>query len=389
MAAPGNVYVGSLPGVRTTGEQEVLITTSAESTSLLKDRFYLDYFICLDSTAGVGMQGKWAGACIVGSPNYYMHNIVRHGWLEFYLNNEKYVVFWDAGLNTLGKSFTPFIVNPVFNEFTVAARFKSAYHLDGTAKLEWRRWNEQANSWGAWNVFGYDTQWQSVDGNKSWSTDLGNITQGDRINGISFRSSIQNDEGIYTDPQIVYLFASGVPITFINPNITLYMNTSELVPAPSQGYATVLYQDASLVTPHPVDGVNLYLIDTPTYKRYVVYGYSVQLGYDCVLSITDWRPEPSPPSPFSYRGYNVSDQNAAEMQAINNSSGDLGTIYLNVDAGTAHKTFTGTAPDWVFGEKANQGYYVEMRGPWPNPNIQRVVYVNASGEYDFKDIINT
>jgi len=106
MSAPEYLYKAKLPATSSTSSKVINLTASSGTDKeLMKSRFYLDFFISLDQLGATGMSGQWAGACYVGSENYYMHNINRHGWMEITHNNQKSIVFWDAGLNTLGRAF--------------------------------------------------------------------------------------------------------------------------------------------------------------------------------------------------------------------------------------------------------------------------------------------
>ena len=351
MAAPSNVYVGSLPGVRTTGEQEVLITTSAESTSLLKDRFYLDYFICLDSTAGVGMQGKWAGACIVGSPNYYMHNIARHGWLEFYLNNEKYVVLWDAGLNTL----------PIVSQFSLPAEmgnrtgktgdttFKTAFYFPSTA-VEYGVRYKQLGGWLELNgdvVINQDSQLTRV-------FNFPKLTPNTSLEAYAY---IRNAEGEYPSPTIS-------TIVFTEVTMMSYDNVANWGLC-NANKDTAVYYDADYIT------VGTYLFTDTTMQQGVPDGgYSDgdnYYQYSALSGVTEVFSCIAPPMRPWYQY--ISNEGSAFLSCT--LDGTSGAMYYQVINGSV---FYFKNPSPTDDERLPSGFYSYM-----DAGERRVVEVGANG----------
>lgn len=101
MAAPSHLFTHKVVSQKTgRADKLVLLTSAAETSTVLKTRFYLDGFFIREHN---GVK-KWAGYCVVGSTNYYMHAEARHSWLRERRNGQDIVVFWDAGLNTFGLS---------------------------------------------------------------------------------------------------------------------------------------------------------------------------------------------------------------------------------------------------------------------------------------------
>ncbi|SMG32479.1 hypothetical protein [Sphingobacterium psychroaquaticum] len=386
MAAPESLYTHK--GVaQKTGETDRIVkfTSSSDSGAVNKSRFYLDGFV---NTMQNGVR-KWAGYCYVGSENYYMHNIARHGWMRGYKDGQQIVVFWDAGLNTLGDvSGRPNLVDSSIASFTVKGLFKSAYYIDSNVMIEYQEWNSLNQSWGAW--FPVDNFKFLAQNNGfidlPFTMQIEEASENILNNGLRFKMVNSNPEGIKESEVSVPLFPSGVPINFVSPSRTLYMNTLVLIPQTDlqEGRATRLFTDQGITNPYSHDGTNLYLEDGVNYKKWITYGMTIY-GYNGVLTIDEWTRPPSVTS-FSYKGF-ASTQIDAEMQVMNNSGTNVGTLYFNEVAGTAHKSYTVVGSNIVFGEKANQGYYAEGT-PYPQAIISQVYYVNASGVYQEENPIN-
>lgn len=392
MSAPDYLYkpYRALKAVNSNNVLKIVSTTSSSASSaVLRDRFYLDFFVNMcDKSSGTEVW-SWAGACYVGSENYYMHNTARHGWIrQKDSSGREYVVFWDAGLNTLGKvNNLPQLVNPVMTSFTVSANYKSAWYVDSRCRMEYRIWNNSTNDWGGWIDFDLVLKPQQFEGEINFSTQFENLTPEIRQHGIQFRGRIENDEGVNQGGASIAYFPTGVPITFVQPSITLYMTTSEVIPAiGGQGEApTVLFQDSALTTEWTTVGVELYLVYSTTYKKWLTYGYSSAFGYNCVLEIKEQTtPPPSSPPYYDYQGYNMYDQNDAEQQVIMNTGSNIGRFYIDENNNTAHASFGGTYPNWTFGPKRAVGYYASGQ-PMV---VQQVMYVDGNGVISEVDPIN-
>lgn len=130
MAAPESLYLKKHVA-RKSGEADKVIkfTSGGGTSAVLKERFYLDKFD-IKEIDGVKY---WAGACRVGSPNYYMHNVARYGWRELIQDGLRYRVFNDAGLNTLGVTTQPTqgAEHTIFEFLIDSFSSKSAYYIDG------------------------------------------------------------------------------------------------------------------------------------------------------------------------------------------------------------------------------------------------------------------
>lgn len=127
MAAPSHLFTHKVVSQKTgRADKLVLLTSAAESSTVLKTRFYLDGFFIREHN---GVK-KWAGYCIVGSTNYYMHAEARHSWLRERRNGQDIVVFWDAGLNTMGFGSIVNTVTLWANHIIYNAEYVAAYYND-------------------------------------------------------------------------------------------------------------------------------------------------------------------------------------------------------------------------------------------------------------------
>lgn len=131
MSVPNSKYVGSLPAKSTTGTKIIRLTSSSESDVVIKERFYLDGFCLLKrKNSDNSITTVWAGTVVKNSPNYFMHNTNRHGWLNAAMGNENEIVLEDAGLNTLPFCNTPELIDDTVGSVQAKTLIKTAFYLD-------------------------------------------------------------------------------------------------------------------------------------------------------------------------------------------------------------------------------------------------------------------
>lgn len=107
----------------------VAIRASEYATeALMKAKFYLDFIFPIKPNLN-GVSG-FVGGCIVGSPNYAMHNSSRRSKFSVHHNGQNYKLYNDAGLNTLAK--TEIVGEPIIykNYIKIRYKVKSAYYVN-------------------------------------------------------------------------------------------------------------------------------------------------------------------------------------------------------------------------------------------------------------------
>ena len=385
MAAPNNAYRNKslwMRGGTTNYEHKTAILQEDKATML--ERFYIDDLV---SVKVDGTNDGVIGVVIIGGDNEKMHNITTRGGVgRVSVNGQTARLLNDAGLNTKGMSDVPILIDSSLGNFTAKATHKSAYYFDGLAKMQYKTWDEEKNKWGLWlEMDVINNVPQNTESEEISSVSFNRITPGMRAHGIILRSCHENSEGVYFSQESTPQYATGTPINFTNTSVTYYMNTGTVQDVSETGgdYATELFTDSILNLKYsPSDTVELYITDTPTYKKWIEYGYSVPLDYICVLNVKEWTYEPSTPEKFDYNGYSSTSQALAENESM--SLGPSRSIYFDSSIGKAYKSYSGYSPNWVFGDIADEGYYSFGNAYF----VIKVYYIDSSGYYTELEPIN-
>lgn len=301
MAAPSHLFTHKVVSQKTgRADKLVLLTSASETSAVLKARFYLDGFFIREHN---GVK-KWAGYCIVGSSNYYMHAEARHSWLRERRNGQDIVVFWDAGLNTFGHAAYSHTSSQMNAGVMVSVTSKAAWYVDTTnVSVKWKRT--------------YDTVWQE---NKT----IGHVQQTQINLSIPLVSdTVELTPNSSINIRICNYNAEGV---FETPSYTVPVPSPQGFYATDSSYASFAYNKWNAGTPVPsllyFDSWSLtvgarvfvndqlsinvgigYFADGTSWFRTDSNGEIIELG-----AIGFWPPgDPATPVrfvPISYQGYN-------------------------------------------------------------------------------------
>lgn len=395
MAVPQSAYTGDIfnEGTTASNANTALIAVPDVDNATLKSRFYLDITLATAEGAANNALTKqgFIGGCIIGSDNYYMHNISRIYTLEETYNGQDVILFNDAGLNTLGKPIGDIsVISREFVGVRIDQIFRSAWYVfSDICGLEARFWDSNSGNWGGWVDTSKHTMPQSVEDIRSFTVGFTEISEALRTHGFQVRPYLTNLEGTYTGEVSLPIFVTGILTTLHLSSWggtvkTYYRDTIDLIPA-SQGQfnPTRLFVDEGMSIPYEPQGVDKFYYED---EKFITYGYSQLFDYYAVLTKgEDTIPIPTePPSPFMYKGFDANSQVLAEEQVLFNTGSNTGTIYLEEVSGIAYKSYSGSYPNWVYGQVADRGYYANGNTAF----VTDVIYVGVEGDYTILDPIN-
>lgn len=214
-----------------------------------KAMFYLDGLVSMKLDG----QEIWLGVVKQGSPNYKMHNLLRHGTIRKYKEGPS-IILNDGGLNTLGKA-TILSNNLLWaNNVRFNVNYKSARYVD-TSQFGIRYRKVGSGAWTTWWVSG-----EGLPENTQVTSDRlfdPGLNPGDNL---EVKGVLVNAEGIYEedDSMIVslqdrvfqidnYYRASGACVDSGQVNVALWAKESDIE-----------YIDTSLTTTSSATGVFLW-----------------------------------------------------------------------------------------------------------------------------------
>lgn len=193
MSAPNSAYLNESfkEGTTDANAKQALIAIPDVSNATLKTRFYLDETLgkADGASGGTLINHGFVGGCIVGSANYYMHNIARHHTLRETINGQEVVFFNDAGLNTLGRVNNPLLTSVNIENFIIQQIISnSAFWVSGVYGVQI---NKDGSGW---------VTPVSVNQAMDSQVTMSNINIADSVEfneNIQLRLFHQNDEGTY------------------------------------------------------------------------------------------------------------------------------------------------------------------------------------------------
>lgn len=323
MAAPSHLFTHKVVSQKTgRADKLVLLTSAAESSTVLKSRFYLDGFFIREHN---GVK-KWAGYCIVGSTNYYMHAEARHSWLRERRNGQDIVVFWDAGLNTRG-NITQFSIDPEVPNRTATTnniKFLTAWYIDSMASEYGIRYRQGGSP--TWSyIYGDEYLLKGTETTKVFSFPKLNHNQ-----SMEVQAFITNSEGTtYSESlttlvlnQFVLMSYSGDGASFglcsLTKDVEVYydddiveigtfffLNSTLSSAAPAGGYSdginyysysinsgvTAIY---SCSTPPTRNSIYYISKENSEYATCALSGNSGSIYYETIGGVTTWYLNPSP-----------------------------------------------------------------------------------------------
>ena len=195
MAAPASAYLVPTFNTYKTGLVLHSRAIPTDEKATLLDRFYLDeLFISVDGSGGQG----FTGICYPSTFNYGMHNSNRIGAGR----HKDGVMYLDAGLNTLGYSSTPEVLNKQSGSHSFSGFFKSSYYNQTTAH-HFRVKRLVGGSPDFNQVVSFGTMKRNTSANKTGTT-IPTVFDFDAGDLIEFTSEIVNEEGTYTSSAVTF-----------------------------------------------------------------------------------------------------------------------------------------------------------------------------------------
>lgn len=297
----------------------------------------------------------------------------------------------DAGFNTKGKPIgdaTP--VNVEFIHVQLSQVYRSAYWVDSDiCGFEYRLWDVASDNWEGWTdgSGGYlPRNTESPVVNSLYFTE---ISEKLRAKGFQVRPYVENAEGKIYGEVSLPIFVTGIRTvldvySWGGTKQTYYRDTLDYIPA-SQGQfePTRFFTDKEMTLLYQPQGVVKFYYNE---NLWIEYGYSqlfdtyaiLTKGEDTIVIPT------TPPSPFTFKGFDANSQAQAEDQVIFNVGSNMGTIYLEETSGIAYKSYSGSYPNWVYGAKADRGFYADGNMAF----VSKVYYVGSDGYFQEFDPIN-
>lgn len=347
-----------------------------DDKATLLDRFYLDeLFISIDGDGGQG----FTGICYPSTFNYDMHNPNRIGAGR----HKDGVMFLDAGLNTLGITDTPTVINKQSGAHSFSGFFKSSYYNQTTAH-HFRVKRIVGGTPNFNQVYSFGVMNRNTSATKTGTTNP-NTFDFDAGDYIEFNSELTNEEGTYSSNIVSFTVEPRVYTATFNSSYASYAcnNTH------SSTSVTVYVSNWKLG-----DGVNLYAdlgmadVVDPGFYSINDRWYEVEADFMLGSFITDqddcgvWRSsDPAWIPPYqtkSWIHYETTLMGSGEGCFTIDVSGTLEpkTTYRNLNNNKHYATSAGAIAEGVSGY-ADNGFYFESGGVATWIEIMNGVQVDA------------